>query len=286
MKRKNAVDWSKYLETGEQLQDVPAATLRKRRHDSLGGTSTSKTEKRALLKREAKQAEYAKEGKLLDEALFAEMKQLEEHAKENYEGVPKSCGFGMLGVQWGSKFIPTSGLEYVFHLIQSGGELLRACNWHKLSSDELGERRSNILDDDQELPYESQRYYPFYAACMLDDIISVGHGVRLTKQLSDFLVKLMQAYVAWSEDNGQDEEYHKKIVRELDQRLAGIDTYVERDPIAVEPKQAPVVLHPQPTAKTYSTGADMPASEKPPTLQELAIQNYIQNRNWVEGEEI
>jgi hypothetical protein len=287
MQRKNAVDWTKYLQPGEQLRDVPAATLRKRRHDSLGGTSTSKTEKKALLKREAKQAEYAKEGKLLDEALFAEMKQLEEHAKATYEGIPKSCGFGSAGVQWGSKFIPTSDLEYVFHLIQSGGELLRAINWQKLPSDDLGERRDSILEEDYALPYPDQKFYPFYAGAMVVDLVAVGHDVRLTKQLADFLVRIIEAYKVWGQDiqHPEDIQFRKEILTDLEALKSGRDLFHPRPLPAMGKPPAPFVLQAQePPKKMYQTAEDVPIPDPAPTLTQLAIANYVKSGgNWLEA---
>jgi hypothetical protein len=281
---KHGVDWSKYLKPGENLSDVSADALKRRRYLQLGGTGSSKAEKKLLLQQEAKQAEYAEQGKLLDEALFAELEQVAEHAKANYQGRPYSCGFGSAGFMANGRFIPTTDLEYVFHLIQSGGELLRATNYHKITSEDLGEKRSSILDEDQDRPYQDQKFYPYYADSMLVDIIDVGHRVRLTKQLSDFLVKLIEAYLVWADGSQQDVEYHKKITAELDRRLAGEDTYVERHPIAVKEEVPIVPLQTEPPKKMHQDIEDVPIPDPAPTLTQLAISNYVRSGgNWLEA---
>lgn len=60
------INWSDYLEPGEQLSDVSRDVLRRRRYLKLGGTGTSKTEKKALLKQAAKLEANAAQGKRLD----------------------------------------------------------------------------------------------------------------------------------------------------------------------------------------------------------------------------
>jgi hypothetical protein len=245
---KHGVDWSKYLKPGENLSDVSADALRRRRYLALGGTGSSKEEKKALLKREANLKENAAIGQSLDAALFNLLDELRKEAKGNLSPeVIGPLGHG-----------PEREAYYdTIHFINEGELLLRSLNYKKAPRTE-----ANTEDD---VAFENQQYMQFDFDYVVENFINLARSIHLSQNLIAFEVKVLEAAIESSLP------IPKSVNEELEARKAGIDTYVP--PVICHDTPPPVSL---PAQKNYQTAEDVFIPGPKPNLTQLAVEQYQQ----------
>jgi hypothetical protein len=243
-------DWTPFLREGETLETVSVDTLKKRKHDALGGQKTSRADKVRLNKLQDALEEKAEQGRLLDPALDSLTDSLTKLA-HTYKGADKAA---------------------LLDMIWFGKSLLRGFNYQKESVAMVAsvEELQDIWGRERDLPYESQIHAGHFTDSQTREFIGFARSVHLPAAFVEFECQVLSAVLAHANSYPENFERRDAIEAELSARQNGIDTAFPR-PIAVKPPKT--VSLPLQT-KNYQTAEDVFIPDPKPSLTQTLIEQY------------
>jgi hypothetical protein len=259
------VNWELYLnkQDGETLENTPLNRLRKRRHDQLGGAATTKTEKKALLQKEADRIKNAANGQAMDAALFELITTLTKEVRGNLTDQEIGCfGTGQAKQDYHS----------AVHFLTVGGEMiLRSLNYKKTLPPDS--------DSEEGIPFVEQKYFDFDLDYFVEVFIYEGHNTHLSKSFVDFQIKVLEAVLA----SGFLDT--KLIHDELEARRAGKDTYVPPTTYHVDITPVPQIDTKGIITSLEDAVAGIDYRERPPSLAQQTIKYFTETGQWKRNED-